>query len=162
MGAVPIDFADVRVALRDTSAQAMALLRSLDHTAVAVPGSVWTVGEVAAHLATDVGINADAAAGIPFDIDMPAEARTAERMASLNSRAIATVSERDSGVLAEMVEESVARFLAATQGRSGGERLATPWYGDAVVLDLDAAACVVRASWSFMDMTSLMRWADDG
>ena len=143
MGTVPIDFADVRVALSDTGAQTMALLGSLDHTVVAVPRSMWTVGEVAAHLATDVGINADAAAGIPFDIDMPADARTAERMVSLNSRAVAQVSERDPGVLAEMVEASVARFLAATDGRSGGERLATPWYGDDVILDLDTAACVV-------------------
>ena len=143
MGAVPIEFSAVCAAIEDTGAQATALLRSLDHTATAVPGSQWTVGDVAAHLATDLGINADAAAGVTFGSYMPAHARTAERMASLNARAVAQVSERDPGKLADLVEASVASFFGTIIGRSGGERIATPWYGDDVVLDLDAAACVM-------------------
>ncbi len=141
MGTVPIEFSAVCAAIENTGARATALLRSLDHTATAVPRSVWTVGDVAAHLATDLGINADAASGVDFDTDMPAQARTAERMVSLNARAVAQVSERDPGKLADLVEAAVASLLGTIIGRSGSERIATPWYGDDVVLDLDVLAC---------------------
>lgn len=143
MGSVAIDLDRARLALAHVGDQVDALLRSLPGTEARVPHSTWTVRDAAAHLAVDVRTNAEALSGADQHFDLPVQASTPERLARLNARAVQDVRATRPEALATLVAESVDAFLAATDGRSGTERVATPWYGEGTSLDLDAMVCVV-------------------
>jgi uncharacterized protein (TIGR03083 family) len=131
VGTLPEGLGD---AIRDTAAEIAALLSGAADTGIAVPGSEWTVGEAAAHLAQANELMADIAAG--------RERRhgdgTPQSLAAANALALAGFAERGAGPLAAMIVEQAEAFLGAVadrdarEGREGrepagpGEPLHTP------------------------------------
>ncbi|MCX5401651.1 maleylpyruvate isomerase family mycothiol-dependent enzyme [Streptomyces sp. NBC_00102] len=99
----------LRQAIRGTADDIAALLRSAPGTAGAVPGSQWTVGEAAAHLAMANELMADLAAGH----ERPYGDGTPQSLAPANARALAAFGERRAEPLAAMITEQAGVFLAA-------------------------------------------------
>ncbi len=93
------------------------LLRSLPSTDVPIPGAEWTVREAGAHLIFMADVYTEIAAGTPGPIDDFSVDTVARRNAERN----ADNPETDPGKLADLVQQSVNRFVAGTAGRSGAE-----------------------------------------
>jgi hypothetical protein len=107
--------AQARVALADAVARSAQLWRSIGQSTAPVPGLAWTAGQTAAHVVGDMReytealtrhVNGDHAA-INIPDGSPAWART-----EVNDRHLIDVSERDLRRLADMLEETAARYLA--------------------------------------------------
>lgn len=101
--------AGLGVAIRGTAEDIATLLREAAHTGVPVPGSTWTAGEAAAHLAQANALMADLAAGH----ERPYGDGTPQGLAAANERALAAFEERDGAVLAQLVAAHADAFLAA-------------------------------------------------
>lgn len=114
VGTLPEGLGD---AIRDTAAEIAALLSGAADTGIAVPGSEWTVGEAAAHLAQANELMADIAAG--------RERRhgdgTPQSLAAANALALAGFAERGAGPLAAMIVEQAEAFLGAVADRDARE-----------------------------------------
>jgi uncharacterized protein (TIGR03083 family) len=100
----------------------MELLAGITDPGIPIPGSEWTVGEAAAHLAIGAEGYSEYARGLerryPVDLaDVPGSHR----------RAFAAMPERDGGKLAEMLEAGIELFLDATDGQSAEDPLR--WHG---------------------------------
>lgn len=103
-------------AIRATAEDIAVLLRGAADTGVPVPGSQWTVGEAAAHLAQANELMADIAAG---------KARThgdgtPHSLAEANELALAAFAERAAEPLANMIVEQADAYLEAA-GRPAPE-----------------------------------------
>ncbi|MER5183012.1 maleylpyruvate isomerase family mycothiol-dependent enzyme [Streptomyces sp. NPDC002896] len=109
-------------AIRDTSEEIAALLRGVADTGVPVPGSEWSVGAAAAHLAQANELMADVAAGH--------ERRygdgTPQSLAAANERALAEFDEREADPLAGMIVAQAAAFLKVVDQRAVEGPLVTP------------------------------------
>jgi hypothetical protein len=108
--------AQARAALADAVARSAQLWRSIGQSIAPVPGLAWTAGQTAAHVVGDMReytealtrhVNGEHAA-INIPDGSPAWART-----EVNDRHLIDVSERDLRRLADMLEETAARYLAA-------------------------------------------------
>ncbi|WUQ35696.1 maleylpyruvate isomerase family mycothiol-dependent enzyme [Streptomyces sp. NBC_00234] len=109
-------------AIRDTAQEIAALLREATDTGAPVPGSAWTIGEAAAHLAQANELMADIAAGrVRSHGD-----GTPQSLAAANERALAAFGEREAGPLAEMIADRAEAYLTAVDGRPAGETVDTP------------------------------------
>jgi uncharacterized protein (TIGR03083 family) len=104
-------------AIRGTAEDIATLLRGAADTGVPVPGSEWTVGEAAAHLAQANELMADLAAGR----ERPYGDGTPQSLAAANERALAAFAERGAGPLADMVAAHAEAFLAAVARPEAGE-----------------------------------------
>nr|WTB31332.1 maleylpyruvate isomerase family mycothiol-dependent enzyme [Streptomyces sp. NBC_00830] len=100
-------------AIRDTAEEIAALLRGRTDTEVPVPGSEWTLGEAAAHLAQANELMADVAAGQ----ECTWGDGTPQSLAAANARALAGFDERRADLLAEMIVAQAAAFLSTVDGR---------------------------------------------
>ncbi|MES4902026.1 MULTISPECIES: maleylpyruvate isomerase family mycothiol-dependent enzyme [unclassified Streptomyces] len=100
-------------AIRATAGDIAVLLRGATDTGAPVPGSRWSVGEVAAHLAQANELMADVAAGKarPYGDGTPAG------LAEANEVALAAFTERGAGPLAAMIVEQADAFLDAAARR---------------------------------------------
>src|ERR1700761_5286284 len=107
--------AHARAALAEAVARTAQLWRSVADPAAPVPGLAWTAGQTAAHMVADMReytealtrhVNGDHAK-INIPDGSPARARTA-----VNDQHLIDVSERNPHRLAEMLEETAARYLA--------------------------------------------------
>ncbi|MGW5234932.1 maleylpyruvate isomerase family mycothiol-dependent enzyme [Streptomyces nodosus] len=112
--------------LRGTAGDIAAVLHGVPDTAVPVPGSEWTLGEAAAHLAQANELMADLAAGR----ERPYGDGTPQSLAAANARALASFGERRAEPLAALIVEQTERFLEA-QARAvadgeGDRTLRTP------------------------------------
>ncbi|MEU6702158.1 maleylpyruvate isomerase family mycothiol-dependent enzyme [Streptomyces wuyuanensis] len=114
VGTLPDGLGD---AIRDTAAEIAAMLSGAADTGIAVPGSEWTLGEAAAHLAQANELMADIAAG--------RERRhgdsTPQSLAAANALALAGFAERGAGPLAAMIVEQAEAFLGAVAARDARE-----------------------------------------
>lgn len=114
VGTLPEGLGD---AIRDTAGEIAALLSGTADTGLPVPGSEWTVGEAAAHLAQANELMADIAAG--------RERRhgdgTPQSLAAANALALAGFAERGAGPLAAMIVEQAEAFLGAVDARGTEE-----------------------------------------
>ncbi|SDM29543.1 maleylpyruvate isomerase family mycothiol-dependent enzyme [Streptomyces wuyuanensis] len=114
LGTLPEGLGD---AIRDTAAEIAALLSGAADTGIAVPGSEWTVGEAAAHLAQANELMADIAAG--------RERRhgdgTPQSLAAANALALAGFAERGADPLAAMIVEHAEAFVGAVAARDARE-----------------------------------------
>jgi hypothetical protein len=108
--------AQARAALADAVARSAQLWRSIGQSTAPVAGLAWTAGQTAAHVVGDMReytdaltrhVNGDHAA-INIPNGSPASARTA-----VNDRHLIDVSERDLRRLADMLEDTAVRYLAA-------------------------------------------------
>ncbi len=96
-------------AILGTAEEIAALVRSAGDTSLAVPGSEWTVGEVAAHLAVANELMADLAAGR----ERPYGDGTPQSLAAANAESLTVFAERRAEPLATMITEQCDRFLDA-------------------------------------------------
>ncbi|MEU5595111.1 maleylpyruvate isomerase family mycothiol-dependent enzyme [Streptomyces sp. NPDC020298] len=98
-------------AIRETAGDIAALLRDAPDTSAPVPGSRWTVGEAAAHLALANELMADLASGRqrPYGDGTPGS------LAAANERALAGFGERRAEPLATMITEQAGVFLEAVE-----------------------------------------------
>ncbi|MFE9452000.1 maleylpyruvate isomerase family mycothiol-dependent enzyme [Streptomyces sp. NPDC006739] len=96
-------------AIRGTAEEIATLVRSASDTALAVPGSEWTVGEAAAHLAMANELMADLAAGR----ERPYGDGTPQSLAAANAESLAVFGERRAEPLATMLMEQAEAFLDA-------------------------------------------------
>ncbi|MBI0294309.1 maleylpyruvate isomerase family mycothiol-dependent enzyme, partial [Streptomyces sp. PRKS01-29] len=94
-------------AIRATAADIATTLRDAPDTGAPVPGSRWTVGEAAAHLAQANELMAHLADGQPRDYGDG----TPHGLAEANERALAAFAERRAGPLATMIVEQADAFL---------------------------------------------------
>ncbi|MEU5642655.1 maleylpyruvate isomerase family mycothiol-dependent enzyme [Streptomyces milbemycinicus] len=106
-------------AIRATAGDIAVLLRGAPDTGAPVPGSRWSVGEVAAHLAQANELMADVAAGK----SRPYGDGTPGGLAEANEVALAAFTERGAGPLAAMIVAQADAFLeaAARQSAARGE-----------------------------------------
>ncbi|WP_406253303.1 maleylpyruvate isomerase family mycothiol-dependent enzyme [Streptomyces atratus] len=122
-GALPAGLGD---AVRATAEEIAAVLRGVADTSVPVPGSQWTVGEAAAHLAQANELMAELAAG--------QERRygdgTPQSLAAANERALAEFDERAAEPLAGMIVAHADACLTAVErsvaGGAGAGDVVTP------------------------------------
>ncbi|WEO99764.1 maleylpyruvate isomerase family mycothiol-dependent enzyme [Streptomyces sp. FXJ1.172] len=96
-------------AIRGTAEEIATLVRSVSDTALAVPGSQWTLGEAAAHLAMANELMADLAAGR----ERPYGDGTPQSLARANAQSLAVFTERRAEPLATMITEQAEAFLDA-------------------------------------------------
>ncbi|MFJ4124665.1 maleylpyruvate isomerase family mycothiol-dependent enzyme [[Kitasatospora] papulosa] len=118
-GRLPEGLAD---ALRATAEEIAQLLRRAPDTGAAVPGLVWTVGELAAHLAQANELMADVAAGRPRRHGDG----TAEGIAAANEKALDAFAERRADPLAAMIVTRTEAYLEAVASHPAEETLLTP------------------------------------
>ncbi|MEU7426399.1 maleylpyruvate isomerase family mycothiol-dependent enzyme [Streptomyces sp. NPDC040750] len=104
-------------AIRGTAEDIAALLRSASDTGLPVPGSDWTVGEAAAHLALANELMADLAAGR----ERPYGDGTPQSLAAANARSLADFDERRAEPLARMITDKAEAFLDAVARPLSGE-----------------------------------------
>ncbi|MGW3497355.1 maleylpyruvate isomerase family mycothiol-dependent enzyme [Streptomyces sp. NPDC001020] len=96
-------------AVRESARDIAALLRTVTDTTVHIPGSEWTVGEAAAHLAQANELMADLARGH----ERPYGDGTPKSLAAANARALAAFDERRAEPLAAMIVQQADLFLDA-------------------------------------------------
>ncbi|MGW1163520.1 maleylpyruvate isomerase family mycothiol-dependent enzyme [Streptomyces sp. NPDC002519] len=96
-------------AIHETAADIATVLRAAADTTVPVPGSEWTVGEAAAHLALANALMADLAAGRA----RPYGDGTPQSLAAANARSLAAFGERGAQPLAAMIVAQADGFLEA-------------------------------------------------
>lgn len=142
-----VDVDEAREALPDAARRVAGLLRGAGdgNGERPVVGSRWTVGDVGAHLAVSLRIFTGAARGdvslaTPF---VPDRGGFAERLAAVTAGTLGLETERRPAVLADLIEERVGGFLAATAGRIAGDNVPTPWYGPDATLSLGAATALL-------------------
>ncbi|WP_404974688.1 maleylpyruvate isomerase family mycothiol-dependent enzyme [[Kitasatospora] papulosa] len=109
-------------ALRATAEEVAQLLRRAPDTGAAVPGLVWTVGELAAHLAQANELMADVAAGRPRRHGDG----TPEGIAAANEQALDAFAERRAAPLAAMIVTRTEAYLEAVASHPAEETLLTP------------------------------------
>ncbi|MFG2881240.1 maleylpyruvate isomerase family mycothiol-dependent enzyme [Streptomyces sp. NPDC048297] len=110
-------------AIRATAEEIAALVRGAPDTAAPVPGSQWTVGEAAAHLALANELMADLAAGRA----RPYGDGTAQSLAAANAESLTVFAERRAEPLAAMIAEQASVFLDAMADPAGESAVpATP------------------------------------
>ncbi|WP_406385258.1 maleylpyruvate isomerase family mycothiol-dependent enzyme [Streptomyces sp. NBC_01618] len=96
-------------AIRATAAEIAEVLRGVADTSVPVPGSEWTVGQAAAHLAQANELMADLAAGQERSYGDG----TPQSLATANERALAAFEERDAEPLAGLIAAHADAYLKA-------------------------------------------------
>ncbi|MGW1620857.1 maleylpyruvate isomerase family mycothiol-dependent enzyme [Streptomyces sp. NPDC002172] len=118
-GALP---AGLGQAIRQTAADITAVLDGVADMDTAVPGSLWTVGEAAAHLALANELMADLAVGR----ERPYGDGTAQSLAAANSESLAVFGERRAAPLAAMITEQAERCADALAAAADGPAPVTP------------------------------------
>ncbi|MFE7773505.1 maleylpyruvate isomerase family mycothiol-dependent enzyme [Streptomyces sp. NPDC057445] len=109
-------------AIRGTAEDIAGVLRGVADTSIPVPGSEWTLGEAAAHLAQANELMADiAAGGVRSHGD-----GTPQSLAAANERALAGFDERRADPLADMIVEHADACLRAMDQGAAEETVATP------------------------------------
>ncbi|MFF7468606.1 maleylpyruvate isomerase family mycothiol-dependent enzyme [Streptomyces sp. NPDC008092] len=118
-GALP---AELGRAIRQTAADIAAVLDGIADTSGPVPGSQWTVGEAAAHLALANELMADLALGR----ERPYGDGTPQSLAAANAESLAVFEERRAAPLAAMITEQADRCADALAAAADGPAPVTP------------------------------------
>ncbi|MFD5121018.1 maleylpyruvate isomerase family mycothiol-dependent enzyme [Streptomyces sp. NPDC058385] len=109
-------------AIRDTAEEIAALLRAGADMGLRVPGSTWSVGEAAAHLALANELMADIAAGHARSYGDG----TPQSLAEANEQSLSAFREREAEPLAGMIVEQAAACLRALEERSTEGTVVSP------------------------------------
>ncbi|MFN2591607.1 MAG: maleylpyruvate isomerase N-terminal domain-containing protein [Candidatus Dormibacteria bacterium] len=136
---------EARSALRASALRTAGLLAGIQDTSRPTSNLTWTVGETGAHLLVALRAYTDSLTGAVdrWAGHIPDVANYHDRMAAVTTGTLTSVPERAPGDLAQLLPKAVDGFLAASDGRSGEDRVATPWYGSTVSLPLRAATCLL-------------------
>jgi uncharacterized damage-inducible protein DinB len=122
MGVLVVDRVGAREALLDVAEKLADMIRPLADTAIPVPGSDWTVGETANHVAMAAHLCSDLAGGA-FRVHGD---RTKEGIAAANAEALARDPERGGAPLADMIVRNTGAFLDAVDRAPGSQTVLTP------------------------------------
>jgi hypothetical protein len=137
--------AAARAAFADAVARSVQLWRSIAQSTAPVPGLAWTASQTAAHVVCDMReytealtrhVNGDHAA-----INIPAGSAAWARTA-VNDRHLVDVSERDLRRLADMLEQTAARYLAVASAVDTSEPAAI-LTADGLVLEPAVMTCLL-------------------
>ncbi|MFD8717135.1 maleylpyruvate isomerase family mycothiol-dependent enzyme [Streptomyces sp. NPDC059629] len=109
-------------AIRQSTADIAAVLVGAADTSAAVPGSEWTVGEAAAHLALANELMADLAQGR----ERPYGNGTPQSLAAANAESLAVFGERRAEPLAAMITAQAGRCVDALAATADGPAPVTP------------------------------------
>lgn len=113
---------EISAALVTVAERVAAMVRDLPDTAIPIPGSEWTVGETAAHLAfTNIGL-----AMMARGLFIPYADGTREGFAEANAVSLEGYPDRDGALLAGRIVDGVRRFLAEAAAQPPGETYVTP------------------------------------
>jgi mycothiol maleylpyruvate isomerase-like protein len=150
MSAGPVD--DVRradpharAALADAVSRSARLWRGIDKPDAPVPGLTWSAAETAAHVVGDMReytealtkhVNGDRTA-LEIPDSSPARARTV-----VNDRHLIDIAEREPRQLADMLEETAARYLAVAAAVDASEHPAIVT-ADGLVLEPAVMTCLL-------------------
>jgi hypothetical protein len=125
-----VDLDEARDALTDAAGRVAGLLRGAGdgNGERPVVGSRWTVGDVGAHLAVSLlaftgAERGDVGLAAPF---VPDGGGFAERVAAVTAGSLGLETERRPAVLADLIEERVGGFPAATAARGRRRRRPHP------------------------------------
>ena len=111
------------------------MVRDLPDTDIPIPGSEWTVGETAAHLAfTNIGL-----AIMARGLFIPYADGTKEGFAAANADSLEGYPDRDGAVLAGRIVDGMRAFLAEAAAQPSGELYRTPMG----TMDMDTFASYV-------------------
>ncbi|MFI1256081.1 maleylpyruvate isomerase N-terminal domain-containing protein [Streptomyces netropsis] len=131
-----------RAALRAAIPRLGQLIGSAGDMGVPSGVPVWTVGDVAAHVAA-VYLAYCSAFTHEFDdwdsILPPGDGPFTERITAVSARAIGLFGREERSGLADFVTEHGETFLRATENLAPDSPVATPWYGQRVALTLATA-----------------------
>jgi hypothetical protein len=113
MAAVAVDMPVLSEAMQTVAGRIATMIRDLPDTGVRIPGSDWTVGDTAAHLAITKGA---VARYVGAQEDMGYGDGTVAGLAPTNARYLAEYSERSGAGLADLIVENTR---LVTQGLGG-------------------------------------------
>jgi uncharacterized protein (TIGR03083 family) len=136
-----------RAALRAAGQRVAGLLAGAgDDLDRPVPGSEWTVGQVAAHLL--VGLRGYTAAardeiGPEWTRHIPDTPLYSGRVSALTARTLQEEPRRDAATLVRLVGEGIETFLAATGTQPADKPLPMPWYAEGATLPVLDATCLL-------------------
>jgi hypothetical protein len=137
--------AQARSALAAAVGRSAQLWRSIADSSAPVPGLAWTAGQTAAHVVADMGEYTEVLArhvnGETAELKIP-EGSHARARKSANDRQLVDVPERDMRRLADLLERSAARYLAAAAAIDASERVAL-LTTDGLVLEPAVMTCVL-------------------
>jgi uncharacterized damage-inducible protein DinB len=122
MGVLVVDRAGAREALLEVTEKLVDMIRPLPDTTIPIPGSDWTVGETANHVAMAGQLYVDLAAGggrIHGDV-------TKEGLAAANAEWLARDPERRADLLADAIMSSTRTFLDSVDARPASQPVMTP------------------------------------
>ena len=126
----PLDSSLARQHLRDAAERYAALLGRVPDAHAAVPGSDWTVQQVATHVLAALSDYTDSFTGVrPLLETDPSAGPTNAQIRGANARRMQDIAAGDLGFLADGALTTVQRFLDGTAGRAGDEPF--DWYGKA-------------------------------
>lgn len=119
---VAADSAQVSASLLAVAELLAAMVRDLPDTNIPIPGSEWTVGEQAAHLAyTNVGL-----AIMARGLFIPYADGTREGFREANADSLDGYPDRDGALLAGRIVEGARAFVAEAAAQPPGEMYQTP------------------------------------
>ncbi|MGZ8743020.1 MAG: maleylpyruvate isomerase N-terminal domain-containing protein [Nocardioides sp.] len=128
--AFPLDNSLVRQHLRDAAERYAALLGRVPDAHAAVPGSEWTVHQVATHVLAALSDYTDSFTGVrPLLETDPSAGPTNAQIRGANAQRMQDIAADDLRSLGDGALAAVQRFLDGTEGRSGDEPY--DWYGKA-------------------------------
>ncbi|MGW1074464.1 maleylpyruvate isomerase N-terminal domain-containing protein [Streptomyces sp. NPDC002537] len=136
------EHARTRAALRSVVPRLARLLRDVPDPAVPSGVPPWAVGDVGAHLRAVYLAFCSAFTGEFEDWDsvLPSgDVSFVERITAVNAKAVDLFGGDELAVLGDFVAERGEIFLRVTEGLAPDTPVATPWYGERVVLTLATA-----------------------
>jgi hypothetical protein len=139
--------ARARSALAAAVARSAQLWRSISDSSGPVPGLAWTAGQTAAHVVADMGEYTEVLTrhleGATAEFDIP-DGSPARARNSVNDRHLIDVPERDMRRLADLLEATAAKYLAAASRIETSERVAL-LTADGLVLEPAVMTCLLLA-----------------
>lgn len=137
--------AQARSAFAAAVARSAQLWRSIADSSAPVPGLAWSAGQTAAHVVADMGEYTEVLTrhvnGETADLNIP-DGSPAKARNSVNDRHLVDVPERDMRRLADMLEETAAKYLAAASAIETSERVEL-LTADGLVLEPAVMTCLL-------------------
>jgi hypothetical protein len=137
--------AAARAALAAAVGRSAQLWRSIVDSSAPVPGLAWTAGQTAAHVVADMGeytqVLTSHANRETAELNIP-DGSPAKARNSANDRHLVDLPERDMRRLADLLEETATKYLAAASATEVSERVAL-LTADGLVLEPAVMTCLL-------------------
>jgi hypothetical protein len=137
--------AQARSALAAAVSRSAQLWRGIADSSAPVPGLAWSAGQTAAHVVADMGEYTEVLTrhlnGETAELNIP-DGSPARARNSANDRHLVAVPERDMRRLADLLEETAGKYLAAASAIETSERVAL-LTADGLVLEPAVMTCLL-------------------